>query len=435
MKKFNRFVKYRFWDKLNEQYINKCLRSTNGPEDLKTLRGLVEQLDNIYSICEPDYVDQLIKFDHQMKENFTYNKRLKSKKQHGLLSFFRLFAGQVVLSCKRSLVTKLLIAEEENKELASSLKLIDEKVKKIETLKEEKLQSYKASTVVKRPKILNLFWAIKLKPKPIREIENLVINDVFKSSSDMRMSVGITCDSERAMKNFRKAQQACKLIDKYARSALYAVVRLAWKGYMAKNSDKNIDAKLTNSKVLQKWLKVVQYCQGLLILEAHLDTEQEVPEMESVVREDEQMMTLHVTKTDTNQCTGEPSDEEKPHCEQQWHRYRQIRDRFEEFDENLNCYTFKKEGFIARLARRFGKDEATLSKSLKLQTLDESFKRSIEEDFGTDERDIQFASHVVGNTNPHHYYFMLFGHYLPTWEAVLIMVGCLAVVAILLFID
>lgn len=438
-----------------EANINRCLHSSNGIEDWLGLNEIVEQLPNVHSVCEPDFIDRLIEFADLMTEHVSYSRIFKRKRTNRLLRFFRMLAGQVVLTCKTSLERKLITAENENKQLELAVKRITKTLEETATKREEKVQS-----VLKSANLSPIFaLALKLRPNMLQQAENLVLaNTMLHSSDGIEFSMDITLNSQHALENFIQTKQACKLIDKYAQSSIYPITRLAWKGYMARNELGAIDKKLKDSEKVQDWIKVVQYCQGILVTKAYLDLDQNVPV--KLVRElanDEQIILLDVVKQNGQNCVQDEKQTKDSSismpivCGLDWHRFEHMRETFDKFDEKLSCYTFPN-SLNGWLEKRMGKNERLMSKFIKL--------RYNEYHNGNDpEKDVKFGGAMTGVGNggyavfsghavahgafkfrptgarrssaANHHYYVFFGAHLPGWAGWLSLFGCLLVVAIL----
>lgn len=460
----NKLIRNNDVSSINEQentIMNRCLHSVNGQNDIIVLKRIVDQASVIHSVCEPDYIDQLIAFDRQIKiEHVSYGKLLRRKQTNRLLPFFRLFVGQVVLTCKQSLEKKLTLIENENKQLVESINNVANKIARSEALREAKVAE-SSDKSIKLPAVLRL--ALKIHPRTQERIENLVILD------SVTLNVGITLNSDGAYKEFLKTKESCKTIDMYARSSFYPIARLAWKGYMARKANKQIITDLDESEqseIVQKWMKVLQYCQGVLTITAYLDREQEselkLGQESGLV--DEQPMVLEVKK---NQCSLDTDDNiESDSCTMtEWHRFEEVKETFKELDENLSCYTFRSR-LVDWLARRLMKNEQILAKYIKISSYDNSFVRTLDEDVNggdNSEKDVQFAtiihrgggghggghaaahgghgghshgghaaSHGAKGSHGHAHYYYLFGSHVPAWEAALIVIGIITLGSIVL---
>lgn len=367
-----------------DKFVNKCLHSVDGHKDIKVLRSIVEQASSVHSVCEPEFTDQLIQFDKQMKDNVTRGKLIKRKKTHRLSYFFRLFAGQVILTCKKSLVDKLLQAEVENSELASSL----DKIIEMSAIKKLPLGGdTKINVGVK--KLLDL--ATKYAPNVFDKMENLVLIESLKPTQDSHLFIDMTFQSENMIQEFMKTKKSCQLIEEYSKSSIYAVARLAWKGYMARNDLHQLDASLSSDTTVQKWIKAIQYCQGVFLVRANLDLEQDsLEKLDKEILNDNQIFTVDVNR---DKPQGEPTKTNK-----RVHRFQQS-DTFETFDDGLKCFTQSK-GRAWWLMKLSG-GERLLAKYITLSVVDETIERSLNENDEEPEQNVMFASGAamsVGHT-------------------------------------
>lgn len=369
--------------------INKCLHSVNGQEDIKALRRIVDQAATIHSVCEQNFINQLLQFDIQFKNNVSLGKISKRKQNHRLIKFFRLFAGQVALTCKKSLASKLHSAEEDNHELRRAVDKINELSAK-NTVPLDVRKNKNLSSVTR--KLFSL--AIKYAPSVFNKVENIVLFESLKPTPDARFFLTVTLNTDIMLEEFMKTKRACKLVDKYSQSSIYTISRLAWLGYLAQNASNSLDRSLSEDERVQKWINAIQYCQGVLIAEVKVDLEQEsLLKLSEEVLNDDQILIVNLARKKKDQTMS--GDVEA-------YRYEQT-DYFIEFDIDLKCYTHSM-GLGGWLMKRLGMGERLMAKYIKLSVLDESFKRSMlggeAENF---EKEVQFGgtSALFGHATNH----------------------------------
>lgn len=299
------------------ELVNSCLRSSDGLLDLITLNGIFQQLKTIHSVCEPDFIDQLLDFKKQMRENGLRSKTLKRRLSHGFTRIFTLFTGQVILTCKRSLETKLERAEQLDESLRQSLQIIEnteEKVDEFRTSVESILQ-HKTTSVLP---------------------EDIFMAESIKHSNGSQQSFPLTLRSEETLERFLDIKKACKSVDKYALSSIYPIARLSLRGYRAGDDDDEIDEKLKSSSRVARWLNAVEYCQSVYLIKVQLDVEREIPEsLQQEVLDDE------ATK------------------EIDWHKFEEI-ETFDDIGWDLKCFLaspdVSQKGVKGWILKRFKKD-------------------------------------------------------------------------------
>lgn len=361
--------------------INACLHSVNGQQDATTLRGLIRDASEVHSVCEPNFMNRLLQFDRQIKENVSHSKYLKRKQKHRFVKFFGLFAGQVALTCKKSLAKKLQLAEE-NHEAAVAI----ERILRLSSKNDVSLDETKAKNLsVLTRKMLKVIE--NNRPNIVTDVENLVLIDIFKPSPDVVLKTYITINSAVMLDEFTKTKEACQLIDQYAHSSIYPVTKLAWRGYLAQNDVDTVDISLRNDERVINWVKSLQYCQGVLIVEAKLDLEQEkLVKLEDEELDRDQKVTLNVSRETVVYVPV--------------HRYEEVVDNFSIFDADLKCYTYS--GSLSGwLVRRLGMGERLMAKYVRVNTLDESFKKSMFDDQIDIENEVQFAGATTGAAFSH----------------------------------
>lgn len=363
--------------------INKCLRSVDGQSDVTVLRSLVWESFEIRSVCEPEFVDKLLQYDRQIKNNATRGKYLKRKQKHRFSHFFRLFTGQVILVCKRSLIEKLELAEK-NKDVSRAMDRISLVLARNES-PHDLGKATNVSTLMRRLLIL----ATKYAPNIVTKIENLVLIDSLKPEPDAEFSLAITVNSGKMLEEFLETKKACKLIDEYAQSSMYAIARLAWRGYMARNELDPLEINLTTNRRVQIWLRSVQYCQGVLFVQVTADLEQESLIKFSKVLNDEKILTVELARD--QQSSIDKQDRAA-------HKYT-IKDTVTVFDSDIKCYTYS-QSFKGWFLNRLGKSERLMAKLIKLNVMDESYKQSMLSDLEDPENEVQFGgtSAVTSNT-------------------------------------
>lgn len=396
--------------------VNKCLHSINGLEDIKVLRRIVKQVATIHSVCEPDFTDQLLKFDKQMKDNVSRGKILKRKQKHRLSHYFTLLAGQVILTCKRSLAQKLQLAEDTNKELNGSLV----KIIGISTKTRAPIDSYKTKNLSGVMRKL-LVLATKYTPAVFDKVENLILVESLKPKSKTKFSIGVTLNSQKMLDEFETMKRACQVIDDYAQTSIYTISRLAWSGYLASNEADDLDKSLSTDERVQKWLRAIQYCQGILLVRASVDLEHKScenvdDEEEKEVPNLDQILTVELTRED------ESNDQLK---KVRGHKFEQP-DTFRTFDANLKCYTQSRGLTEWLLRRQSSKAELMLARYVKLKVTDESIRQSLLEIGEDSEQEVRFGggttatvghagvNHLAqaGTTIAHHSHHMSSGAYL-----------------------
>lgn len=342
--------------------INTCLQSVDGQADIKALQELIQQASQNHSVCEPEFTEKLLEYDKQIRDNASLGGYLSLKQEHRLMPIFRLFVGQVILTCKKSLTKKIQLAEN-NSDVARAIERISGLLRK----NKEPIDSGKARNLSTVMRIL-ISLAMKYTPSVVTEIEKLVLFDSLKPQRDAVFSIGVIVNSENTFKEFEETQKACKLIDEYAQSSIYAIAILAWKGYLARNDSESIEGNLNDDERVRKWIKVVQYCQSILIVEAKLDLEQEslLKLNKDSFSNSEQTIALDVSRKERGQTS------------RQVHRYEQV-DNFSEFDADLRCYTFA-DGLKGWLLKRLGVGGRLIAKYIRISVLDESSKQLMHSD-------------------------------------------------------
>lgn len=359
--------------------VNNCLHSVDGYGDLKAFKSVVE-LASTSSVCQPEFADQLLAVDKQLKANVSRGKLLGRKQKHRLSRFFRLFAGQVVLTCKKSLVRKLESVENDE-ELVASLNRITE-VSSLKNKPLDKSETKKLNGPMR--KVMNL--AMKYTPTVFNKAENIILVESLKPTQDSALSIKMTFNTQQALEEFMSTKKACKKIEEYAQSSIYTIPRLAFRGYLARDDRNNLDVSLTENKIVLKWIKAVQYCQGILLVQANLDLENDVIEkLDKEILEDEQIFTVDMAKD---------SKSSGAIAKTQAHKFEEP-DTFDSFDANLKCFTHSK-GLAGWLLKRSG-GERLLAKYIKLSVLDESIKQSLLASQEDPEQEVQFATAVMHN--------------------------------------
>lgn len=363
--------------------INTCLRSSDGQKDIRVLRELIQQASEVHSVCEYEFIEKLLRFDEQIKKNASRSKYTWRKQKHRFSKFFGLFVSQVVLTCKKSLINKLRFAEE-NHEVATAIdRIFRLSSKNDQPIHETKIKNL--SVVMRR-----LLRVIRhYEPNTVTKVENLVLFDVLKPSSDAVFSTHITINSADMLNELTKTKEACKVIDRYAHSSIYPITKLAWRGYLARNDVDTVDSSLRNDLRLKRWIRSLQYCQGVLIVEAKLDLDQEkLMILGNEASDDEQKVTVDLSRESQTIAAGKPV-----------HRY-EVVDRFNIFDADLKCYTYS-DGLKGWLSKRLGAIERLMFKYIRVSILDESFKKSMFDEHIDTENEVQFAAASAGQVFNH----------------------------------
>lgn len=224
--------------------INDCLHSIDGEGDIRAMDKIVKQLRTIHSVCESVFIDQLFKFTKRMRDNGISGKNSKRTSSHGLLRFYSLLTGQVILTCKKNLEKKLEQAEQSDETLIRSLDVVEN-----DNSIRPSVESITPNLRVDLP-------------------ENIVLTAAIRARSKVGLYVPLTLDSKEMVEKFSRVKRACKLIESYAQSSIHPMTRFAMVGLKAGDEDDVTDKKLKSSPRVTKWLSVVQYCQGFALIKA-----------------------------------------------------------------------------------------------------------------------------------------------------------------------
>lgn len=384
--------------KMDTATLNRCMHSVDGLGDLEVLKGITENLSKVHSVCHTEFADQLIAFNRRMRDNIAHNKILffTSKQKHRLSQFFGLLAGQVVLTCKKSLAKKLELAETDNDELIESLNLVIESATHCDN------ERSSTSAVAHEKQIstgLNFIFSLAKKntTKVFDRVENILLLESMKPEPEAKFSIGITVNSQEKLEAFTKTKRACNLIGVYAENSIYTIAKLAWRGFLARDATDIVDTSLNEDKRVQKWIKAIQYCQGVLLSEVTVDLEQEelVKLDKDIFNSEGQLIAI-----DVNRDTGHHIDvtENVAVVEMQQPRTAHVYERgdsIEELDSDLRCYTYAG-GFKGWLLKKVG--HLLLTKFIRINVIDESFKRSLLRDYQDTESEVQFGSSAVAIT-------------------------------------
>lgn len=221
--------------------INDCLHSADGEGDIRALAEIVRQLSTIHSVCDTEFIDKLYIFNKRIIDNGTHG-ILMRKLDHGLLRFSTLFTGQVILTCKRNLETKLEQAERSDEDLRQSLDVVED-----DRCLRSAVSLVIPNSKVDLPENISTAMAMKLTHKSNAYIPILTVTDEIAEQ-------------------FVKVKQACKLIDSYAQGSIYTIIGFAIAGFRAGDNDDVTDNKLKSSQRVARWLNAVQYCQGVTLI-------------------------------------------------------------------------------------------------------------------------------------------------------------------------
>lgn len=350
------------------QTINRCVRSVDGLGDIKSLELIVgELLPKIHSVCEPDFISKLLLFSKQIRDNRTKKKILKVNRSSNRLSrFFRLLIGQVIVTCKKSLATKLEQAEQKD-EAAQSLKIVDEMVNQKDVSIDDLPFSRSMRYLVKKI-IENRSWVTVLP-------ENILLAESIKSPSGEPLFAHVTLNSLEMLEHFAKVKEACLIIDHFAESSINPIAKLAVEGYFARDKSQIVDNSLKSNPIVTRWLNAVQYCQSVFIIKAHVDIEGDIPE--SLKWEE-----LNRDKTGLFE----------------WHRYQDNIDMIDKLDSDIQIFTTPTSGVKAWFWRRLGRIDKKLSEIILKKLNMNQDQNSIFSEVDT-EGDVKFGGGTTMLTN------------------------------------
>lgn len=190
---------------ISEGDINKCMNSMNGLEEIRALNEMVGRLPTIHSVCEPDFIDQLVALRRQMRDNSKRGKYSGFKKTNRLLPFLKLFSGQVALTCKKSLIGKMESAEQGNAKLKAAIETILESIKRSRSVSREEKAKLFGSNL--------LALLMKYEPRVLQQVENLVVAEQLKSAPDAMVEMGMTLNNQAMVEGFMESKRACNLIE------------------------------------------------------------------------------------------------------------------------------------------------------------------------------------------------------------------------------
>lgn len=374
--------------------LNRCMHSVDGLGDLLKLKEIVKQIPKTHSVCQSDFAEILLAFDKRMNDNIAHNKILffTSKQKHRLSHFFSLLAGQVVLTCKKSLAKKLEQAEKENSEIVQSIDLIIEFAARSERERSQStsIESKKLSAGINM--LLNI--AMDSSTKLFNRVENIILLDSLKPAPDATYALGMTVNNVEKLNAVMKTKNSCYLVENYARNSIYTIAKLAWKGYLARDEANSADTELNDDQRVQKWIKVIQYCQGVLMLKIHLDLEQEelIKLDRNALNNSEHEMRIDLVK---DEHYGKNDQARVAHIYEE-------EENFGELDCDLRCYTYSG-GIKSWLMKQAG--EFMRTKFVKIDVHDPTYMDSLFKEYQDPENDVEFggtAGTDATAADPHH---------------------------------